>query len=109
MPRALTEAEKLKQRPWFPRDYELADAMAIKGVANGTASPDQQKRAMAYIVHTLSGYYDMSYRPGGEDGRRDSDFAEGARFVGAQLVKLINISIADLERMQSSDPHEPQS
>jgi hypothetical protein len=108
-PRALSEAEKLKQKPWYPRDYALADVMAVKALAMGTASADQQRRAISYIIEKLCGTYDMSYRPGGDDGRRDTDFAEGQRFVGNQIVKFVNMNVADLQRMESADAHEPSS
>lgn len=109
MPRAqrpLTVAEKERQRPWYPKPYGLADAAAIKGVAAGTASADQQQRAMWFIIQILCGTYDMSYRPGGEEGRRDTDYAEGARNVGSQIVKLVNIDLSKIPRDSRSDVHE---
>ena len=105
-PRLLTPAEKERQRPWYPKPYGLAEAAAIKGVAAGTASAEQQRYCMQWIVNTLCGTYDMSYRPG-DDGRRDSDFAEGMRCVGNQIVKLINIDLSKLPRDAHMDPHEP--
>lgn len=105
--RTLTAAEKERQRPWYPKPYGLADAAAVKGVATGTASAEQQRRCIQWIINTLCGTYDMSYRPGGDDGRRDSDFAEGARSVGNQLVKLVNIDLSLLPRDAHTDPHEP--
>lgn len=85
----------------------MADASAIKGVAYGTASAEQQRHAMQWIIQVLCSTYDMSYRPGGDDGRRDSDFAEGMRCVGNQLVKLVNIDLSKLPRDANMDPHEP--
>ena len=48
------------------------------------------KRALEHIVNVLAGTYDQSYRPGSE---RDTAFAEGRRFVGLQLVKLIKLNM----------------
>ena len=45
---------------------------------------------MTWLIVDCCDYYGLSYRPG-EDGRRDTDFAEGKRFVGAQVVKMMNI------------------
>lgn len=75
----------------------------------GTASADQQRRALKYIIEVLCGTYDMSYQPGDGDGRRDSDFAEGKRFVGNQIVKFVNMNLASLERMENADASEPKS
>lgn len=106
--KAEQEAQKLKSQPWYPTHWELADADAIQAVDQGRASPEQQRRAMNYIINELCGYYDLSYRPG-EDGRRDTDFAEGKRFVGAQIVKLSKISLAALRTKVEGNPAEPKS
>lgn len=92
-PRQPTQAEiKARQSPWYPKPYGVAEAAAIKGVADGTASADQQRYAMRYIINVLCATYDQSFRPG-EEGRRDTDFAEGMRHVGNQIVKMINIDL----------------
>lgn len=87
-----------KLHPWQPADYQVADAAALQAVSRGTASADQQLRAYRFIVERLAGTYDMSYRPGGIDGDRDTIFAEGKRFVGTQLVKFANINLAILTK-----------
>ena len=103
-------ATKQGDRSWIPAPWELADASAIQAMANGTANPEQQKRALKWIIEAAAGTYEMSYRPGGEDGRRDTDFAEGRRMVGNQIVKLIKANLAAMRRKESNaDPHEPQS
>ena len=76
-----------------PRDeplYLIEDILAVKAVANGNASTEQQKRAMRYIIEAVSGYYDISYRPELADGTL---IAEGKRIVGAHLVGMINTSL----------------
>jgi len=102
-------AVKTKHQAWTPAVWDLADASAVQGMANGTATPEQQKRALRWIIEAASGLYDMSFRPGGEDGRRDTDFAEGRRSVGNQIVKLIKADLATMRRQSNSDPHEPKA
>ena len=82
--------------PWRAKIFDMADVSAVKGVAAGTASPEQQIRAMQYILVVLCAVDDMTFRPGGEDGRRASDFAEGQRFVGTQIKRLIHGRMDDL-------------
>lgn len=77
-------------RPWMPPDWDKADAGALKALSRGDASPDQQKRALGYVINALAGTYDMTYRP---ESDRDSAFAEGRRFVGLQIVKLLNLNL----------------
>lgn len=85
-----------KAQPWMPAEYEIADVAAMQAVAYGRASEEQQKRAYAYIVHVLCGTYDVSFRPG--DSSRETDFAEGKRFVGIQCAKLADPKLLELLR-----------
>src|SRR5690348_16697082 len=78
--------------PWAPPPCTAAQTMAAKAVASGTANPEQQKRFIEWLVRDVCRYADISYRPG-EDGRRDTDFAEGKRFVAAMVVKEIEINL----------------
>jgi hypothetical protein len=95
--------------PWKPAGYKVADAAALQALQRGDATPEQQKRALRWWVEGACATYDMSFRPGGEDGRRNTDFAEGRRFVGLQTVKLLNASIADLRHDEPQrDGHEPK-
>lgn len=80
--------------PWKPPLYEPGDASALQALASGTAEPYQQKRALEWIV-AAAGTYDLSFRPG-PGGERDTAFAEGKRFLGLQIVKLLKINVSKL-------------
>lgn len=84
--------------PWKPVAYEPADVVAIQALMQGTAEPEQQKRAMRWIVEQAAGAYDLAYRPGGEEGRRDTDFALGRAFVGSQILKLNRLNAMNLRK-----------
>lgn len=84
--------------PWRPPSYEEADVVAIQALARGTANLEQQRRALTWIIERAAGTYEMSYRPGGEDGARDTVFAEGRRFVGNQVVKMTKLKVGQLGR-----------
>jgi hypothetical protein len=85
-----------QENAWHPARYDLADAHALRVLWGGTASPDQQRRALKWVIETCCGTYDMSFRPGGPEGARETDFAEGKRAVGNQIVKLINLNTAKM-------------
>ena len=89
---------KPQPEPWKPVPYDKADCAAIQAVSRGEGTKDQQQRAIEWIIDIACDRDGMSYRPGSE-GRRDTDFAEGRRFVGNQVVKLqkIKLSIFDTE------------
>lgn len=94
MPRKATPFE-----PWAPPAAELADVAAIKALSRGTATQDQQQRALQFIVHQVCGTYDEQFCPG-EDGRRATDYALGKRRVGLYLVSLLH---ADIRKFRDPD------
>jgi len=80
-----------------PAEYGLPEASAWQAIARGEANKDQQILALRWLLNGPCGLHDLQYRPG-ENGRRDTDFACGKRYVGQQVVKLININIAALQQ-----------
>ena len=65
--------------------YEKADAAALQALYNGEAEPEQQKRALSWIVHQASGMYEFNYF----GSERDTSFALGRSFVGQQIIGVI--------------------
>lgn len=92
-----------QHQPWLPVKYDLSDAGAVQAFAHGRATAEQQRIAFRWIVEKAAGTYDQSYHPGGEGGRRNTDFAEGRRFVGNTLVKLTRLNLSTLRRKESED------
>lgn len=80
--------------PWLPPHYDIADASAIQALQRGEATFEQQQRALKWIIENACKTYDMPYRPGGDEGRRDTDFALGRQFVGQQIVKLLKLNLS---------------
>lgn len=93
-------------KAYFPPAYEVADVVAVQALMRGEADADQQVRAVGYLINQLCAYYDLSFRPG-PDGARETDFMEGRRFVGAQMVKLSKLNVSKLRQDPSRGP-EPR-
>jgi hypothetical protein len=74
----------------LPVDYNENIIMAVRAVSAGVASESQQKLFFDYLLFASKWgkYSDISYRPG-PDGDRETAFAEGRRFVGQQISKLL--------------------
>lgn len=72
----------------------------MQALMRGDATKDQQQRALKWIIEQGAGTYDMSYRPG--DSSRDTDFAEGRRSVGLQIVKLLKMNLNELRRRDNA-------
>jgi hypothetical protein len=77
--------------PHIAAPLERSVAAAIKAIARGEASPDQQVTALNWIISECAGTYEGVYFP---ESVRQSDFASGKRFVGNQIVGIINMSMA---------------
>ena len=87
-------AKEKTNAPWMPADYVPSIPSAFQALLIGEADPEQQKRALSWIIEELCKTYDMSYRP---DSQRDTDFAEGKRFVGSQIVKMTKLNVSKLK------------
>lgn len=85
---ALIRTRKHGARPHAPSPCDSYDVYALKALAAGSASESQQKRALNWILNYCCGVPDNTYYP---DSERDSIFASGKRFVGLEIVALINM------------------
>ena len=85
--------------PWLPAKYERADVAAMQALVIGEADPGQQTRALDWIIQEACHRDDMSYQPASS---RDSDFAEGKRYVGNQIVKLTKLNIATVKEKEDA-------
>jgi hypothetical protein len=97
--------------PWqIPPAMANADIFALQALERGTANPAQQQRAIAFIELTLCATDRMSFYPGGLDGRRASDFAEGKRWVGLQLRRVLRLRPDHGDgRAREEPPSRPKS
>jgi len=80
-----------------PAPWDKKHLFAVKAVAAGTATEHQQRLALQWIIEQAAGTYQTSFSP---DNHSLTDFAEGRRFVGSQIVKLINL---DPEKLKKDD------
>ncbi len=65
---------------------------AFRAMKSGLANDFQQQLVLKWIEYaTGTGDWEgLTFRPGGEEGRRETDFAEGKRFVGLQIRKMMS-------------------
>ena len=83
--------------PIVPADWELADASAIQAMQTGEASPDQQKRALKWLIEHAAATYQFHFYP----TERETAFSLGRAFVGQQIVKMLRIDLASLRRREN--------
>lgn len=75
--------------PWEPPEISEPELLALRALSEGVANKGQQQMALTTIIQKFAATYDMSFRPGGEDGRRATDFSEGKQFVGQRIIEAI--------------------
>jgi hypothetical protein len=79
-----------KSGPHTPAEYDEKVIMAVRAFHEGKASRGQQMLFRYWLLNAVCRVDDMSFRIGGEDGRRATDFAEGKRYVANQYRKMLN-------------------
>lgn len=80
-----------KKPPIPVPDWEDADAYAMQALERGEATPEQQKRALTWIVNNACDTYGFPMNP---ESDRLSAVWLGRVFVGKQIVKLIKINMS---------------
>ena len=94
----MSERPAPKQRPaplHFRAPWEVADVAALQALDRGEATPEQQKRALKWVVEVGAQMYECHYLP----GDRDTAFSLGRAFVGQQVVKLLRLNMMTMRRV----------
>ena len=89
--------------PHIPAPYELAEATAFQALQRGDATPDQERRAIDWLIKAAAGTYEFQYYP----SDRDTAFALGRAFVGQQVVKLLTLNLMSLRRERNATSPSP--
>lgn len=74
--------------PWKLPGLTTPDIVALQALEQGVADQHQQRHAWQVIRETLCGCERMTFWPGGLEGERATSFAEGKRWVAAQLRRI---------------------
>lgn len=81
-----------------------ADVYAVQAFASGKANEAQQLRAWRFIREQLCRGEEMVFWPGGEDGRRATDFHAGLQFVAAFLRRVSRLKPVDVDSRGEPPP-----
>ncbi len=107
-------ADKLKPvklpSPVDPARFDDIIVYALNGLADGNASPQQQKKALEWIINEASRAAGPGhYQP---DSQRNTDFALGRAFVGQQIIGILKIPMMDFaiseQPPEKPDPNPPK-
>lgn len=67
---------------------------ALKSLRNGVATEAEQLLALDYILNTLCNKFGNQFYP----TERETNFAQGRKFVGDQIVGAINVPLNQQEK-----------
>jgi len=87
-----------KSPVFFDTEWDIADAGALQALARGEATPEQQKRALDWIINNGARCYDVSFIP---DNQYATAFMEGRRFVGSKIVTMLKLNLQKLTRKEA--------
>ena len=91
------------EMPIQPPEADAADVSALQALARGEAGPDQQKRALKWIIEQACETYEWPYRP----DQRATDVSLGRMFVGKMIVSNLKKNVGLMHKVAGSDAHEP--
>ena len=77
--------------------FEQADSHALRALLAGKATEDQQARFLIWFKKA-TGVNANPYRPGGEEGRRETDLACGRKLVGDWFLAVAETHIQTPQR-----------
>jgi hypothetical protein len=87
--------------PWLPIQlrpgFKKHHAVFVQQFARGELDKEGQIQLYDFLVTTLCGTYDLSFREDKDGGDRATNFAEGKRFIGMELVKLSKLNLSLLK------------
>lgn len=86
--------------------FTEADVHAIRAVIAGTATGDQQRRAMRVILEDVCHIFDSPYVADGAD--RESFVMMGRHQVGVIITSTQTLRVLEEARARDARPAEPQ-
>ena len=75
--------------PFFRCEWDIPVVSAAQALQRGEATAQQQQEFLHWLINQACATYDISFQI---EGDRETAFAEGRRFVGANVVKLQKLS-----------------
>lgn len=90
--------------PLAPAPFDDIVVHGLHAMADGDASPQQQKKVLEWIVNHASMAHGLPYQP---DSDRNTAFACGRAFVGQQIIGILKIPMMDFA-ISEQPPTPPQ-
>lgn len=84
-------SRKPREPAWQPALYEVADIYAVRALNKGDATPEQQQRALKWIIDGAAQFREQPFRSEADGGERETAFALGRQQVGREIMKALTL------------------
>lgn len=96
-------ASKSKTGVWVPPHLEIQDGYALQALERGEATPEQQQRALRWIVEVACMAYQDTFDI---DNERKSSHMQGRRFVGLAIIQAIKLNMQAVKKAREKNNDE---
>lgn len=79
--------------PWATAPWEIADVAAVQALNRGEATPDQQVRALKWVIEGAAQVGEDPFVPGHTEVMQ---YIVGRQSVGKQIIKLLKLNLSQL-------------
>lgn len=102
-------ARKPRDPAWKPTpEYDYSDIAAMRALREGKASPEQQMRALDWIIEKAAGFREEPFRSDADGGERETSYALGRQHVARQIVKLLTLPGEIVNELRKKDGRRPE-
>ena len=85
---------------WLPKGFNLNKSYSLQALSTGTATPEQQKEALKYIVEDLCSTYGVTFDP---DNVRLDAHNQGRAYIGHAIVQITKLRLHEIAELLTKE------
>jgi hypothetical protein len=85
---------------WLPKGFNLNKSYALQALSTGTATAEQQKEALKYIVEDLCGIYGVTFDA---DNARLDAHNQGRAYIGHAIVQITKLRLHEIAELLTKE------
>jgi hypothetical protein len=85
---------------WLPKGFNLNKSYALQALSTGTATAEQQKEALKYIVEDLCAIYGVTFDA---DNARLDAHNQGRAYIGHAIVQITKLRLHEIAELLTKE------
>lgn len=85
---------------WLPKGFNLKKSYSLQALSTGTATPEQQKEAIKYIVEDLCAIYGVTFDA---DNARLDAHNQGRAYIGHAIVQITKLRLNEVSELLTKE------